>query len=534
MTSKIIKTALSLSVLTSSLLADSTLNERSTRLDSMELNNYMTKDGFNIFFNPANVATAQTGAFVELGLKSNGGANTDNGADGLSNDPNGMVGAIINGGSIGNFGIVLNRANNIGTDFGIPAATIQNNIDAFYAVALSDDFNLGLRLTYANLKNSGSSSSSYQRVLTSETTYNDTNTTDSSTSYDKMATDITLELGVQFAGLDATVTYGVYDFENSTTGANLFHGKTTTYGSVGLSSNIANITTQNDIGTLSADGASLLEFALSYSFDLDEDSNLITYGIYSSADYSTSGKNLLNRTDSDYDSATIDNTKLNETLTNATTLIANTHTIDTMVIGTSYNLKPSINVLLVVAGEYTNRKTEKTYSQNVTVNNSVTNIFNISPNTSTTINGTTGEQTLGSPNSSVTENDLSVAIAAEVYVTDSLALRFGVRESVYNNVDTGDSNVTNGVTYTNDDAQTTGTSTSTATSNTVQDNTIKIDSTENYQPEMQIAIGFGYQATKEVSIDGLVNADLFLTGPNFLSGKKLENLNARLALNYNF
>jgi hypothetical protein len=92
-------------------IADSTINTQSTRLNSMELNNNMTKDGFNIFSNPAHMSNVKTGAFIELGLVDNGGADTDD-ENGENNDPNAFSGLFLENTKYGNFGVILNRQNN--------------------------------------------------------------------------------------------------------------------------------------------------------------------------------------------------------------------------------------------------------------------------------------------------------------------------------------------------------------------------------------------------------------------------------------
>ncbi len=555
---KITKIALAMSVLTSALLADSTLGTQSTRLESMQLNNYMTKDGFNFFFNPAHIAGAQTGAFVELGLKSNGGAGTNNvtddGAvtasatttttttgtlntntvnttattttDTSSANPNGMVGAIVNLGGSGSFGIVLNRANAVGNAFGLPAAARSNNIDLFYGLALESDLKIGARLTYASLENSRNTSDDDLRVLDTVSTYNQNNITEASTSNSQSASDVTIQLGVQTSGLDATLTYGMYDYSESATGANNPHDKTTTYGGLALADNITNITVRNDKESLDADGASLLEIALAYTMPLSKNSTLTSYGVYSSSDYSLSGSESYEASSINYDAA---KNPTSETTLDEESKIAEGHTIDTIVLGASYNLKPVDNVLLVIAGEFTNTEDKRTYAEDKTKDVMIAKVFT-APASTTTTNGTLGDQT-ATPNNTVTTNDLSVVIAGEASVTDSLAIRFGLRESIYYDRENSNSRDTYGVTYTNNDAVA---GTSNATSNTVKDTEDKDSNSNDYQPAMQLAVGFGYQASKEISIDGLINAELFLTGPNFISGQDISNLNARLALNYNF
>ena len=519
-------------IASTALLADSTISERSTRLDSMSLNNYMTKDGFNIFFNPANVASHKTGAFLELGLVDNGGADADQKA-GANVD--GFAGAFINTG-IGNFGVVLNRSNNNEEYFNPGENTRQNNIDLFYGIALANDFNLGMRMTYATLETSDSTSNNDLRVLDTNLTYNQNFSESGSTSNDESASDLTLQVGAQFFGFDATAAYGVYDYNENTTGSRvLLNGRTTTFAGLALDDNVSNTTTVNDTINLDADGASMVELALAYTFELSKDSAITGYGVYNATDYSVSGASTYNDNSTDYNSSTTGQ-KLNSNVDSYNQSTVNSHTLDTMVLGASYNLKPTENILVVVAGEYTNQKRELGYTRTTTQNNSIFTDFTVTPNTThTTNNGATGPQnTAPDRDRTITTNDISVVIAAEAYVLDSLALRFGLRESVLYNYEDSQSNATNDEIYNHQDAVITPPNTSTTTTNTVVDSTNTVDASDNFQPAMQIAIGFGYRATESITLDGLVNANLFLTGPNFISGKQLQDVNARLALNYNF
>ena len=508
--------ATALSMLSCTLLADSTLGERSTRLDSMELNNYMTKDGFNMFFNPANVASNKTSAFLELGLNDNGGATAQDSTENV----NGFAGVIFNAGVAGNYGVVLNRYNSSLNNFTNSNDVKQNNIDLFYGLAITNDFNIGMRLTYASLNSSDNNSSADLRVQNSSNSFNQTNNDTLSNDYNEEASDTTISLGTQIIGIDAVVTYGLYSY-NETTQASL---KNETFQSTALDSQFNSILSANETTDITSDSASLLEVALAYTYNFNEKSSLIGYGIYSATDYSVTGSNTRN-------------SKLqtgnNNTVTNQNFSNANSRVIDGLKVGASYNLKPIESVLLVLAAEYTNRKETIGYSANVNNDTSIFTDTSVNPTTSLTTNNPTGEVNTADDRE-ISENDFSVVIATEAKVLDSLALRFGLRESIYYNRDDSYNNNLYDTTFNNVDAVDTGDNQSTATSNTVKDAQTDESTYQNIQNNMQVAIGFGYAATEAISIDGLVNANVFLTGPNFLSGEKLTNINARLALRYNF
>jgi len=508
-------TSLSLSLISATLLADSTLNDRSTRLDSMELNNYMTKDSFNFFFNPANIATAKTSAFLELGLNENGGSNAQDSTERV----NGFAGIMLDGGNAGNFGVVLNRKNSALDGFANTTDTKQNNLDLFYGKAISK-LNLGMRLSYVSIDNSDSNSTLDQRVLVNAGNYNQNTDNRTSNAHTLEASDLSLQFGAQFMGFDATILYGMYSYSDKT---NAQIG-TVTYDTPAANSDLSSIFASKLDEEVTSNGASIFETALAYTHDINEQSLIIGYGVYSTTDYSVTGtRSLTEKTE------LTNSTNVKE----AATSEANSHTIDTILIGASYNLHPTKDVLLVLAGEYTNTVDTVGYSNTITKNNSLFTDTSVTPNTTHTTNLTTGA--LNTPDdSTITVNDISLTLAAEAMVTESLALRFGLRESIYYNYDKSDTDKTFDEVFANDDAVIDGSDTSSATSSTVADTSMGRNEYYNRQNDMQIAIGFGYNLTDKVVLDGLVNANLFLTGPNFISGENLTNVNARLALNYNF
>ena len=524
---KIILAVSAISLISSAVFADSTLGQRSTRLDSMELNNYMTADGFNIFFNPANVAKHKTGAFLEVGHYANGGAGTNV----TQTNVNGFAGAFIDSG-VGTFGLVLNRANSFGNGFGMGTPTRQNNIDLFYGIGLTETINIGMRLTYASVENNRENSNTINRTLADKDSYNRSDSSYTSSNFEESGSDLTIQVGGQFIGIDATLAYGIYSYDEGRVPNNGYQ-EITTYGpgaGLALDSNISEIFAKDESTAKSSDGAAILELALAYTLPLSDTSSITPYGVYQNTNYDMSARSSTFEKTDTFD--TSDNKKTDEKVVTKEESGSFKNSTDVLVLGASYNLKPLENVLVVVAGEYTYSKNSYEESAQTTQDQVIDTIFIPAPTTTNTTHGATGTTTHYS--NTTTTNDLSVVVAAEAYVTETLALRFGLRESVYHDYDFSDTDKSFNSVFTNDDKKTTGNNTSTDTSNTVNDETDTSTNDNSVQPSMQLAIGFGYKATKTVSIDGLINADLFLSGPNFVTGQNLNDLNARLAVNYNF
>ena len=524
---KIILAVSVISLISSTVFADSTLGQRSTRLDSMELNNYMTADGFNIFFNPANVAKQKTGAFLEVGHYRNGGATTS----ATQTTVNGFAGAFLDTG-VGTVGIVLNRDNNLGTTFGMSAPTRQNNIDLFYGMGITENANIGVRLTYASVEENADSSTAIHRTLADKDTYNSDHSGYSSTSSSESGSDLTIQVGGQFMGIDAAIAYGIYSYDQSENPADSKQGKTT-YGpgaGLALDSNVSEIFSKETKETLSSDGASIFELELAYTLAFNEKSSITPYGVYQNTNYDKNGDTTRFESTETFD--TSDNQKKEESVTTEKGSISKKKSTNILVLGTAYNLKPLDNVLIVVAGEYTYAKTTEESTTKTTENKVIDTVFIPTPTTTHTTYGATG--TTANTTGTTTYNDLSVVIAAEAYVTETLALRFGLRESIYHTYDESGTVKSFNETFTDDDKKTTGNNTSSDTSSTNNDKTVKDSEYNSAQPSMQLGVGFGYKATETVSIDGLINADLFLSGPNFVTGQNLNDLNARLAVNYNF
>ena len=507
-------TGLALSTLTSALIADSTLGERSTRLDSMELNNYMTEDGFNIFFNPANIAKNSSGAFLELGLNPNGGGN----AQDSTSLVNGMAGVVLNGGIIGNFGVVLNRDNSAINNFSNKIDSRQNNLDLFYGIAPIKNLNIGMRISYASIDTEDSNASADLRVKNSATSYNQTNSDTTSYSDTLNSSDLTLQLGAQFIGIDATITYGMYSYAEDI----VDRKKSVTYTDTTLSNTLSSVFDSKDSASYSSDGASLFEIALAYTFEFNEQSMLRGYGVYSATDYSVKKGFTYS------ESTETKNTKQQKSSNRSE---ADSRNIDAILLGAAYNYKPTKKVLLVVAGEYSSLKDKTGYTANV--NSDYIIDTNKAANTKNTTYNTTGPQNMPD-DVTTTVNDIAVYLAAEALATEDLTLRFGLRESIFHHVTDDYSDVEYNTSYFDDNADTDGAETSTSTTQSIKDATSSKKEYYNKQGDMQVAIGFGYAVTKSIDIDGLVNANLFLTGPNFISGERLTDVNARLALNYNF
>jgi len=534
---KIILAVSAISLISSGLFADSTLGERSTRLDSMELNNYMTADGFNIFFNPANVAKQKTGAFLEIGRAANGvgaiGETTNGGATTQDTQYtfNGFAGAFIDTG-VGTVGLVLNRDNNFGNGFGMAASTRKNNIDLFYGIGITETMNLGMRLTYASVEKNNDSSVVINRTLADKDSYNRNDSSYSSSNSEESGSDLTIQVGGQFIGIDATVAYGIYSYDQGQTPAN-GHREITTYGpgaGLALDSNVSEIFLQDDDTVRSSDGASILELALAYTLPLSDTSSVTPYGVYQSTNYDMNTRHTTFKTTDTFD--TSDNKNKSKKVEVKEETGSFKDSTDVLVLGAAYNLKPVENVLVVVAGEYTYSKNTLESYLKTTQDQVIDTVFIPAPTTTNTTHGATGVTT--NYTDTTTVNDLSIVIATEAYVTETLALRFGLRESVYHDSDYSDKDKLYNDVYTNDDKKTTGNNTSNDTSNTTNDETDESSNYSSQQPSMQLAVGFGYKATETVSVDGLVNADIFLRGPNFLSGQNHGVINARLAVNYNF
>jgi hypothetical protein len=315
------------------------------------------------------------------------------------------------------------------------------------------------------------------------------------------------------------------------------HGQVTTYAGLDLDSNVSNITSINNNENLSDDGASLFEISASYNYKINDKSFIKAYGTISNTDYSTSNSKTITTESSDYNTSTTGDIDNNSYRTELKTE-KKSQTENILKLGFAYNLKPSNDVLLVLASEYTQTNEKTSYSNSTEKNELITKVFVDNTTTNTVItNGTTGNTTPNQRSVEITTKDISIVIASEIAITDKFDIRFGLRESVYYNRDEGQNHNSYNTTYTNDDNTTVtnnSTTTSSDTSSTVNDGTDNTSDDNDKQPQMQIALGFGYKITKNVQLDGLVNANLFLEGPNFVSGQQLENISGRLAINYKF
>ncbi len=233
MTKNIIKTAIAMSLATSTLLATgNTSGESSARLDSLGLNVYQTEDSYNIWANPAYMSKYSSEATTNIR-----GQNT------ASVMAGGNYGT-----SYGAFGLYFgrpsaNNTNNMGktvSGVGFTSAptlanpTPVNQFDLMYAIGVTNSIDVGVRLSRKGIDNSGTATAG-----TATTTTNN------------YSTEYEFEGGVVMKdlGIDASFSLALPNYEESVS---------TTAGQSGIQS----------------DGAMMWSLQGGYNLPLDEDSKV--------------------------------------------------------------------------------------------------------------------------------------------------------------------------------------------------------------------------------------------------------------------
>ena len=495
------------------LLADSTLDVRSTRLDSMELNSYMTKDRFDIFFNPANTVEKSAGIFLEVGgLAPTGGAD----AQDSNATVNALAGAIYRNKQLGAFGLVLNRYNTSLERFNhtvmlnaLPIQSRQNSIDLLYGAVPLKGLKVGARISYTSSQREYKDSTDTPRVLVNSATYSATTTSSSSNDYSLDAKDITLQLGAKYKGFDAVVAYSsyLYDAKGALKQQSLEYNATT------LDATLTSKSDNSRALSASGDGAMMLQAALAYNYKLNEQADIRGYGVYTASNYSEEEQDNVDNN--------LQNIGNSDALTHQEIARSQTHTFDELRLGAALNYKPKSDLLVVVAAEY--RRVAEEIKVEDEIKSNYVRTTDLATNSVTMQYNPTG---IVSPSTtqSIIQDELALHLAAQGRVSDRLVLRFGLREPIYYNLSNDSTTKKYDTTYVADDKKV----------QSVNDSTTTLTTSTNAQPDMSLGVGFGYKAADALTLDALVNADLFLSGPSIITGSKLDHLNARLALNYTF
>ncbi len=167
MKNNLLKGAIALSIVTSSLMAGGNAgSESSARLDALGLNVYQTADNYNIWANPAFLNSNGSQATINVR-----GQNTRGVMAGASvKTGGGTIGVYFGRPSVNNTNNMASAVNTVGfTAAGaIANPTPANQLDLMYSIGLNDAMDLGFRFSHKGTDNGGTATAGVVSTTTEE------------------------------------------------------------------------------------------------------------------------------------------------------------------------------------------------------------------------------------------------------------------------------------------------------------------------------------------------------------------------------